>query len=158
MQEVLETEGYTAVKLERLRSGYLTVVGKINGKGVRLIVDTGANSSFLDRKRTARFDLEWQPGSVFQKRDGGTGPVMTFVEDIELGRFHTGRLRIQSHDLAELNLKVPEYGDPPSDGLLGADVLGQSWAVIDYGTDRLFLLGQKDMRRIRGPKDMQRNR
>ena len=54
----LERAGFTRVSLETIFSGYITVNGRINGKGVKLIVDTGAPRTHLDSKRVAKCALQ----------------------------------------------------------------------------------------------------
>jgi hypothetical protein len=144
LQVALEKEGYARVKLKRRKSGYLAVAGRVNRKEFNLLIDTGAPVTHLDRKRTERLGLKWEV------QGGGLEPALekrpalhAFVDSIELGTFRTGRLKVGEHDLSENNRRVGEYGDPPSDGLLGADILAPNLAVIDYKSCELFVLSRE---------------
>jgi len=140
LRGTLEGLGYTRVKLTRGHAGYLTVKGAINGKDVLFLVDTGAPTSHLDRKRVERLNLNWQSYADPTEKAEAEDPVAAIVNSIQVGAFQTGKLRVAAHSLSRHNSFVEEFADQQADGLLGGDILAPAWAVIDYKTEDLFLL------------------
>jgi hypothetical protein len=137
----LEKEGYTRIKLTPSAMGYLTVTGKIKGKELNLLVDSGANRTFLDRRRAEHLELKWrEDGEEVGNPGGGPRGVSAMVSTMELGALATGQLWIGDHDLTSHNVAAKEINEPPFDGIIGADVLAVRRAVIDYRSRSLFLL------------------
>jgi hypothetical protein len=142
MQSILANEGYHRIKFRKNRCGYLCITGKIDDTPLRLVIDTGSPTTHLDRKRT-EFLLNWRNSRGYS--DVGlsdTSDVFCDVFSIELESFRTGKLLIHNHDLTDVNKIISSYGDEPIDGILGADVLGRSDAVIDYKSCDLYLRGR----------------
>jgi hypothetical protein len=146
----LEQQGYTRVHLRHTTAGFLNIRGKIAGAPVNLLVDTGACHTYLDRKRVEPLKLKWEvvpwarqtEPSIRQLASTRDPGQVTTVDSIEVGSFHTGRLRIQEYDMSDYKQRVSYYGDPPADGVLGADVFDPAWAVIDYKANDLFLFSR----------------
>jgi hypothetical protein len=58
-----------------------------------------------------------------------------------LGGYQTERVRVLHHDMSELNTAIKSHGDfAPFDGILGANVLDDCLAVIDYRTHDIYLM------------------
>jgi hypothetical protein len=143
LRSILEREGYTRVQVNRLGSGYLTVAVRFDGMELSLIIDTGAPRTQLDWKRLQRLrEISQKPPEARKSESiviSGSGSPGSF----ELAGFRTRELRIGNTDLDELNTRNSQkHGDPPVDGLLGADVLDAHLAVIDYWHFELYLLGR----------------
>jgi len=142
---VLERDGYRRFDLHVASSGYLCIAGRINDKPVNLMVDTGAPDSSLDKKRTEGLGLKWRK---YGGKNGRVSTDPTFdycdVSSIQVGPFRSGKVRVASDDLTKVNTWIIFGGDPPIDGLLGADVLGQAHAVIDYGSHALYLKSRRE--------------
>jgi hypothetical protein len=142
MQSILANEGYHRIKFRKNRCGYLCITGKIDDTPLRLVIDTGSPTTNLAHKRT-EFLLNWRNSRGYS--DVGlsdTSDVFCDVSSIELESFRTGKLLIHNHDLTDVNKIISSYGDEPIDGILGADVLGRSDAVIDYKSCDLYLSGR----------------
>ena len=102
-----------AVELRRGDDGHYHWPGRINGRAVDFLVDTGATGTAIPAALAAELKLE-PIGSVRSSTAGGvvTGQVMR--ADIEL----QGGIRIERLQVVAL----PRLGDTP---LLGMDVLGK---------------------------------
>jgi hypothetical protein len=137
----LEKDGYIKIQVDRTLSGYLSIKAKINDKHVTLALDTASPQTRLDRKRTEALQIQWQGDSGTPGKTSSAEPTARVVlPSIEIGPFRTGRLLVGQHDLTELNSRLAEhYGDPPFDGILGADVLERYSAIIDFGKLELFI-------------------
>lgn len=139
LRRALLEDGYTRMKLDILSSGYWALTGAINGRAVCLAIDTGASVTHLDPDRTGRFRLSWSHG--VQKKKGS--PTFDWheatLDSLDVGPFHTSRLRVFAHDFSETNRKLNVFGDPPIDGVIGQDVLKKAQAVFFCGSDEIFL-------------------
>jgi hypothetical protein len=134
---------YTRVKLAKCISGYIGVRATIDGQPINMLIDTGSPGTYLDRKRTAPLGFKWRTvgdgGDVVAKADGER--EICDVASIGLGGYQTERVRVLHHDMSELNTAIKSHGDfAPFDGILGANVLDDCLAVIDYRTHDIYLM------------------
>jgi hypothetical protein len=143
LRSILEREGYTRVLVNRLGSGYLTVAARFDGMELSLILDTGAPRTRLDWKRLQRRrEISHKPPED-EKSESIVMSGSVPPGSLEFTGFRTRELHIGNSDLGEVNARnAQEHGDPPVDGLLGADVLEAHLAVIDYWHRELYLLGR----------------
>jgi predicted aspartyl protease len=138
LRDSLERAGYTRVSLKRIVRSHITVDGRINRKEVKLIVDTGAPTSRLDRERVANFAPIWvshdiHPESMQLVRSAR-------VDAFALGAFSVGSLTVYDSPLDACNRARTSSGEQPVDGFLGADVLRWCGAIIDCESESLFLI------------------
>jgi hypothetical protein len=140
LDKLLIAQGYLKIKLHQMNAGYLSVKAKANGHDLTLIVDTGATITHLDRQRTERLELAWK------ERDGISGRgapsesySYTTLESFDIDQLKNSNLKIVEHDFTYTNSCLAAYGDPPVDGILGADVMSQGLGIIDYKTHSLYL-------------------
>lgn len=128
------------IPLERSPLGLLQVSATIDGSPLTLLVDTGANATLLDRAWVTR------QGLVGESTELGTvgcvtmdGIDMIDVERLELGAMRVEGVRLAVVDLSHVNRQFEQTGSTPVGGILGADVLTERSAVIDYSEPRLQL-------------------
>jgi len=133
---------WVALPLERSPLGLLHVSGTINGSPITLLIDTGANVSLLDAAWVAG------QGLAGERTESGTigcvtvnGIDMIDVDCLELGAIRMEGIRLAVVDLSHVNRQFEQSGSPTIGGILGADVLAERSAVIDYSDPRLKLLG-----------------
>jgi predicted aspartyl protease len=148
LRELLLKDGYTAVPLNRDLYGTRMAAARIGRHDLRLMVDTGASFSMFD---TAGLD-KW--GAVrLGERDAHAWRGKVKGEDVKLrglrvGEYDTRRAWAVVYgggfDLAGVNEFFVEQKRKPIQGLLGnLDLLNGS-AVIDFGTDTLYLRPVKE--------------
>jgi hypothetical protein len=142
LRKVLEQDGYSRVKLDRLKCGYLAVKTVVNGKSLYLAIDTGAPNTTLDPKRAEHLALPWQFYKFTDRPDDPAQEWSRFshIDSIEFGAFRHGKLRVGGHDMSEINRRLEYYMDPQLDGVIGADLLETGLAILDYKTYDLYLL------------------
>ena len=139
LAEMMERKGFVAVKLTKMRTGYLGVQVKVGDRSLNMLLDTGAPNTHFDPERTKALGLAWRHfdeaafGTGWGKIGYGNLPGM------KIGAIEVGAVSVRSEDKSKLNEQLVSYGDAPIDGLLGADVLEPHAAVIDYATRTLFL-------------------
>jgi Aspartyl protease len=133
--------GYASISIDRLRFGHSIVVASVNGRDLRLLLDTGAPDTCLDRRRTEDLKLEWVEEPVpGQARDGMWDHYSSCeVPALILGGATVERLRVSGFNARWVNPGLEAAGYAPVDGVLGADVLDALGAVVDLSGGRLYL-------------------
>jgi predicted aspartyl protease len=125
---------YQALPLERSRQNHLLVRAEINGKPALLGVDTGAPVSAIASARRKHFGLTSLPGSSkLPPRlwiNGGFNRVAI------AHRLQLGALILMDEPMVAIDLSGParaarEFHEQQLDGILGADILFPTEAVLD---------------------------
>lgn len=131
-------EGHEAVPLTRGPQNHLFVQGTVNGQAANFLVDTGAESSFLQADRAERFGVRRSGAEAFTgKRSFPVGSA----NDLRLGRMSLGNTAFSIYRAAQLGGPVPGPGRRAADGIIGRDVLRRYHAVINCRARKLFLRG-----------------
>jgi Aspartyl protease len=143
LQMASQSALYTRVKLAKCISGYIAVRATIDGQPINMVIDTGSPGTYLDRKRTAPLGFKWRTvgdgGDIVANAD--SEQKICDVASIGLGDYQTGRVRVLHHDMSEVNTAIKSHGDFATfDGILGANVLDDCLAVIDYRTHDVYLM------------------
>ena len=109
---------------------------KINGKSARMVLDTGASQTVLDKNRVHRFVDEKE----FEKNEAlstglGTNSMESHI--VHIRKMQLGELVIKNAtlillDLAIVNSSYEQIGMKPVDGIVGSDILVHQRAVIDF--------------------------
>lgn len=122
---------------------HLLAKTKINNKVARLVVDTGASRTVLDKNRIHRFVKEKE----FVKHEAvstglGTNTMESHIAEIR--KFQIGKVTLADIvfvllDLSHVNQSYSQIGMKEIDGVLGGDILMKYKAVIDYGKRKMIL-------------------
>lgn len=116
-----------AIPMHRDKTGQLSVSMTINGKPARLLVDTGANVSTLDRARGEAYF----PGTLDPAPSAPGAPPQVDLP-VGAGSLAIGNERFTVLNLSFINVGAARMGTPPFDGQLGASFFQQYHAVIDF--------------------------
>lgn len=119
-------------------SYHLFIEGRLNGKPVNLLVDTGASKTVFDVNRISNFVRKRKKSfDSFEKQTTGLGTntmeshytmVKTFcIDKLEIKDFKAILL-----DMAHVNQSYQLLSQTQIDGVLGSDLLMKYNAVIDY--------------------------
>lgn len=147
--DVLKGSGYRVVPLTRPRPNILAVEGSVNGKNVRLIVDTGCHCVTLRRSLLPRFGIKTEVGKgefsgVSGKSEGRY--LMGVADRVQVGNVAVTGMPVLFSDLgvfegrrARTGSMIPVRGGDEADGFLGADYLTACSAVIDLQNLKLYL-------------------
>jgi hypothetical protein len=139
--EILERNGFRRVPLTRSAVGHFRAAGKLNDRPVTVLVDTGASSTVLSLPlaRELGLDLLESP-----QKGGGAGGAELEVYRVPGATLFLEGVAPRSSDLVAMDLShanqaLAAYGDEPVEVILGVDVFDAQSAVIDYGSNSLFL-------------------
>lgn len=141
-QPALTSPLFQALPLERSRQNHLLLRAEINGKPALLGVDSGAPVSAVSASRRTHFGMSAIPGtSKLPPRlriNGGFNRV-TIAHRLRLGA-----LILVNEPMVAIDLSLParasrEFHEQELDGILGADILFPTQAVLDCEAQILFM-------------------
>ena len=134
VKELLELRGYQSFEFD-IEGNHILVEGEVNGKAMRFLVDTGANTSLIHSGSAEEAALEMGP---FDQKINGVGGVamaaVTLVPSIKLGDAVIEKRKLLATDLFRKGKWKKTY-----DVIFGADFLRELDAVISYREGRMFL-------------------
>ncbi|MBN8566674.1 MAG: clan AA aspartic protease [Flavobacteriales bacterium] len=141
LQSLLKDSGYKKIKFKLSKTQHLLIKAKINGIKGSFILDTGASNSCIGFDVVEHFEIE---AKVSKNKAAGAGAVgmETQISNqnlLQIGRWKTKNLALVIFDLTHVNLALTQYKAKPVHGIIGADVLLQGKAIIDYYNHCLYL-------------------
>lgn len=141
LKKILKKESYTSVRLKLTATDHLEIKAKINGvKGV-FILDTGASNTCVGFDKQDYFKLTSEASEIKAAGAGATD-METHISSknkIEIGKWKNKKLKIVLFDLTHVNQALEAHNVPQVDGIIGADVLKQTKAIIDYDSKKVYL-------------------
>ena len=138
----LKSLGYIEVPFTVTRVNHIVIQAKANGQDIRLIVDTGASRTCIAESCAERLGLT--SGRVEQAASLALPKktkALSKLESLEIGSLQLTDFVIWLVDFSYINMIVEMKGEEFCDGVLGADILRHTSAVIDYKCCRLYLKG-----------------
>lgn len=141
LPQYLTSEGYRQIPLQRSEVGYFHVSATLRGHAVSVLVDTGADCTLVSLGLARALDL---PMSMLPDKASGAGNAaidMYVVDGVSLD-FAELAIRprmLLAMDLSHANEALVQKGAAPIEAIVGLDVFEQHAAVIDYGSQSLFL-------------------
>jgi predicted aspartyl protease len=136
----LDRAGYDSAPLSPSAVGHLHVEGRLNDHPVTVLIDTGASDTVVDEAfaRSEGFELKRD-----RRSGGGAGAARLAVHSIRQAQLSVGGIEVATDrlfvlDLSHVAAALARKGVSPPQVILGADVLKQRSAVIDYASGRLF--------------------
>ena len=136
----LKSVGYISVKLKILKTNHYLLKAIINGNEGKFILDSGASSSCICLSLENKFKIDSKENKI--KASSATSNM----EDTRLSKnntIETGKwgstINLVSIDMTHINRVLSEKETESVDGIIGADVLKKSKAVIDYESNKLYL-------------------
>lgn len=128
------------VPLEKNKLGHITVLGQVNGRSARFILDTGASATCIDLKSAARLRIPLKPVTGQASGYGGDSEkVMVGHATVRLGEIGARSMEVTAIDLTSVTRAYTAAGAGSIDGVIGDDVLSGRSAIIEYETRSLYL-------------------
>ena len=136
----LKSIGYISVKLKLLKTNHYLLKACINKVEGKFILDSGASSSCICLSLENKFKIDSKENKI--KASSATsnmeGTRLSKNNAIKIGKFR-GKINLVSIDMTHINRVLNEKETESVDGIIGADVLKKSKAVIDYESNKLYL-------------------
>lgn len=141
LQHLLKKEKYKKIKFKVSKTQHLTIKAAINGvKGV-FILDTGASNSCVGFESIELFNLKANHSKTKAAGAGATGMDTQLAEHnkLKIGSWKTVGFNVVIFDLSHVNEALRQHKAKAVHGIIGADVLLQGDAIIDYANTFLYL-------------------
>jgi predicted aspartyl protease len=141
LHEVLKKEKYKKINFKISKTQHLLIKARINGVLGNFILDTGASNSCVGFESIALFNLKAGKSKTKASGAGATGMLTKIAKNnfLKIGRWQTEDFHLVVFDMTHVNQALQQYKAKPVDGIIGADVLLQGKAIIDYYNHCLYL-------------------
>jgi hypothetical protein len=140
LNKFLKNDGYSSVKLIFLKTKHYLIEAKVNGINGRFILDTGASNSCIctsleDKFKVISKDSKEKASSANSEM---TNTKISKKNTIKIRKWKA-KINLISFDMNHINNALSQKKVNPIDGIIGADVLKKSKAILDYKLDKLYL-------------------
>lgn len=137
----METKGFKRIALKRINTNHFEFKAKVNGIKGSFILDTGASNTCIGTDSISHFKLQVKASEV-KAAGAGAGNMLTQVSinnTLQIGKWIKKNVPFIIFDLSHVNEALHLAEANSVEGILGADILKTSRAVIDYGRNCLYL-------------------
>ena len=141
LKKVLQKKKYIQIKLKKTATNHLEIKAKINDVKGRFILDTGASNSCVGIDLITHFKLHAEESETKAAGAGATDMETLKSENnfLEIGKWKTDTCNLVLFDLTHVNTALTQHDAKEVHGIIGADVLQESKAIIDYSNMVLYL-------------------
>jgi len=141
LPQFLFNKGYTKIKLRLTKTNHFEVKAQINGVKGRFILDTGASNSCVGFESVKYFNLTVEDSNVKAAGAGATDmkTQISKKNHIKIGKWKYKKLKLILFDLVHVNTALETHNSNSVDGIIGADILKKTKAIIDYSNKYLYL-------------------
>lgn len=140
-QEILKKEKYKKINFKVSKTQHLLIKARINGIKGSFILDTGASNSCVGFESISLFQLKAGKSKTKASGAGANGMETQLAKDnkLELGKWKNNEFHLVIFDLTHVNLALIQHKAKPVHGIIGADILLNGKAIIDYYNHCLYL-------------------
>ncbi len=141
LKDLLNKQQFVKVKLYKIKTQHLICFGSINNVKATFLIDTGASNSCISIENIDVYDLKTE-GEKFEA-SGASDKKMEAILSKEckfkLGRFSMKKQKFVLLDLNHINSLLESQNVKKINGIIGAEFLKATKAIIDYDNLDLFL-------------------
>jgi hypothetical protein len=141
LPSILAIKKYKKIKFKILKTQHLLMKAKINGVEGRFILDTGASNSCVGFDGVDLFHLKAKKSRTQATGAGATGMLtqISSKNTLKCSRWKTSDFDLVIIDLTHVNQALIQQKVKPVHGIIGADILINGKAIVDYHNCMLFL-------------------
>jgi len=141
LQDILKKEKYKKIKFKVTKTQHLLVRATINGVKGNFILDTGASNSCVGFEAVVLFGLVAGKSKTQASGAGASGMFTQLAKNnkLQLGTWKHKEFPLVIFDLSHVNEALTQHKVKPVHGIIGADILLQGKAIIDYYNHCLYL-------------------
>lgn len=141
LKKLLEKKKYQKIKLKKIVTNHLELEARLNGVKGRFILDTGASNSCVGLDLIEKFKITAEESDTKAAGAGATDMVTQQSEGnlLEIGKWKMKKLDLVLFDLQHVNAALEQQNAESVHGIIGADILENGKAVIDYDKRALYL-------------------
>ena len=139
LNKFLKISGYSSVKLNFLKTKHYLIEAKVNGINGRFILDTGASNSCICTSLEDKFKVisKQSKEKASSANSEMTNTNLSKSNIIQIGKW-VDKINLISFDMNHINKILSEKGIDSIDGIIGADVLKKSNAILDYKSNKIY--------------------
>jgi predicted aspartyl protease len=140
-QIILKKSNYRKINFKVSKTQHLLIKATINGVAGNFILDTGASNSCVGFESIELFNLKAGRSKTKASGAGATGMFTKLAKNnsLKIGRWKTEDFNLIIFDMAHVNEALRQYKAKPVHGIIGADILLEGKAIIDYYNHCLYL-------------------
>ncbi|WP_036151801.1 retropepsin-like aspartic protease [Maribacter forsetii] len=145
LKNFLKDKNYVRIPLVLTATDHFEINAEINAVEGRFILDTGASNTCIGMNRIEHFKLISEE-SIIKAAGAGATNMETLVSKentIDINSWKYKKLEIVLFDLKHVNEALTAHNAEPVDGIIGADILKKSKAIIDYNKKCIYLKKKK---------------
>lgn len=137
----LKSQKYKKIKFKFLKTQHLLVKVKVNGVSGNFILDTGASNTCVGFESIDKYRLEVNDYESFAASASSTTMQAKISNGnyLQIGSWKQLPATFILFDLTHVNEALWQQKIKPVDGIIGADVLLNGKAIIDYPNQYLYL-------------------
>ena len=141
INDVLKKEDYKKIKFKVSKTQHLLIKATINGVTGNFILDTGASNSCVGFEGIDLFNLKAGKSKTKAAGAGATGMFTQLAKNnsLKIGRWKENAFHLVIFDMSHVNQALQQYKAKPVQGIIGADILLEGKAIIDYFNHCLYL-------------------
>jgi len=141
LRKFLEDQSFQRIPLKKLKTGHYQLRLKINGTYGDFILDTGASTSCIGFESISHFTLLSEESEIKAAGAGALDMETKIAKNnlLEIGESTLKGIDIILFDLSHVNGALQQVDEKGVHGILGADLLKQLRAVIDYGRNCFYI-------------------
>jgi hypothetical protein len=140
LNKYLIDSGYVSIKLNFLKTKHYSLEADINGINGKFILDTGASSSCICTSLEKKFNIISK--ETIEKASSATSEIsntkISKSNTIQIGEWEN-KINLITFDMSHINNALSEKKINPIDGIIGADILKKSKAILNYKSNKLYL-------------------
>lgn len=140
LNKFLKNKGYCSVNLIFLKTKHYLIKAKINGINGEFILDSGASNSCVCITKENKFKLETKKNKI--SASSATSEIsetnISKRNSIVISKWKD-LIDLVTFDMSHINKTFNEKEIESVDGIIGADLLEKSKAVLDYKSNKLYL-------------------
>ena len=140
LNKYLKDSGYISVKLNFLKTKHYSLEAKINGINGKLILDTGASNSCICSSLENNFNIISK--KTIENASSATSEIsntkISKNNKIQIGKWEN-KINLIIFDMSHINHALNEKKIDSVSGIIGADILKKSKAILDYKSNKLYL-------------------
>lgn len=145
LKNFLKKKKYVRIPLVLTATDHFEINATINSIKGRFILDTGASNTCIGMDRIEYFNLVSEESKIKAAGAGATNmeTLISKKNVIDLRSWQFKKLKIVLFDLKHVNEALIAHNAQPVDGIIGADILKKSKAIIDYDKKCIYLKKKK---------------
>ncbi|WP_396175842.1 retropepsin-like aspartic protease [Flavobacterium sp.] len=141
LHDILKKSNYKKLNFKVSKTQHLLIKAKINGITGNFILDTGASNSCVGFDGIDYFNLTAGKSKTKASGAGATGMFTQLAKNnsLKIGRWKTAEFHLVIFDMTHVNQALQQHKAKPVQGIIGADILLEGKAIIDYYNHCLYL-------------------